>query len=113
MTVSEAQREMREVFRNGSVGQFVSGMLWLTSAAAATWGTQRTGILIIVGAHHLPFVTLYGLKLYAVLGTALIASGLCIALWESTSFTLGGWIGGGILLLFAVLFAASNTTSER
>ncbi len=36
MTLGEVQREMREVFVNGSVGQAVSGVIWLVSAAMAT-----------------------------------------------------------------------------
>ncbi len=38
MTVSEAQREVREVFLNGAVGQAVSGVLWLAAAAVGVWG---------------------------------------------------------------------------
>ena len=36
MHVSDAQREVREVYRGGFMGQLVSGLLWLGSAAAAT-----------------------------------------------------------------------------
>ncbi len=39
MDVADAQREVRRTFRGGFAGQFVSGVLWLASAAFATWGS--------------------------------------------------------------------------
>jgi hypothetical protein len=164
MDLSDAQRDMREVFRNGSVGQLVSGLVWLASAAFGTWGTRRQAILllvvggmfiypltqlvlrargrryapssgnpltplamqvafivpltlpvaaaaalheinwfypavaVLVGAHYLPFVTLYGLRLYAVLGGLLIASGCAFALVRPDLFAAAGWCAGGLLV---------------
>jgi hypothetical protein len=48
MTVEEAQREVRAVFLGGLGGQFVSGALWLLSAALGTWASPRLGILALV-----------------------------------------------------------------
>jgi hypothetical protein len=48
MDVGAAQREVREVYRNGSVGQLVSGAVWLASSAAATWGSFRLGVIVLV-----------------------------------------------------------------
>ena len=48
MTVEEAQREGRRIFRNGAVGQIVAAVVWLSSAALGTWGTQRQAILALV-----------------------------------------------------------------
>lgn len=48
MDVREAQREVRKTFRGGFMGQLVSGVLWLGSAALATWGTPRQAILLLV-----------------------------------------------------------------
>lgn len=48
MTVAEAQDEVRAVFLNGSVGQLVSGTIWLLSAALSTWGGTRQGIIALV-----------------------------------------------------------------
>ena len=141
MEVSQAQAEVRTVFRGGSVGQLVSGALWLTSAALATWSTPRNAILLLVvggffifpltqlglrllggpsslrrenplgalgmqvafvlplslpvvgaaalyrlewfypafmvvlGAHYLPFVFLYGMRMFAILAGALVIAG--------------------------------------
>jgi hypothetical protein len=47
MRIDEAQAEFRTVFLGGSVGQFVTGIIWLISAAAGTWGSQPAGILLL------------------------------------------------------------------
>lgn len=64
MTVEQAQLEMRTAYVNGAVGQAVSGVLWLASAAAATWASTRLGILVLVagGAFIFP-LTVATLKL--------------------------------------------------
>ncbi len=46
--VKQAQLEVREAFAGGSIGQLISGLLWLASAALATWSTQRSAILLLV-----------------------------------------------------------------
>jgi hypothetical protein len=173
MDVREAQREVRKTFRGGFMGQLVSGVLWLGSAALGTWGTPRQAILLLVvgglfifpltqlglrlmggpsglrpdnplgglgmqvafvlpltlpvvgaaalyrlhwfypafmivlGAHYLPFVFLYGMRLFAVLGALLVGLGVAIGLHAQESFSLGAWVTAGILLLFAVLGRAS------
>lgn len=48
MTVGEAQREVRSVYLGGSVGQAVSGAIWLIAAALGTWGSTRQAILCLV-----------------------------------------------------------------
>ena len=168
MEVREAQREVRSVFIGGSVGQVVSGLVWLLSVALASWSSDRAGImalilggtfiflltqlalrlvgqkaalskgnpfsqlaiqiafivpfcypviaaaamqnlnwfypafLVVVGAHYLPFLTLYGMPHYAVLSALLIGGGVVIGLSFPESFTLGGWYGGLVLVLFGL-----------
>ena len=172
MTVLEAQKEVRTVFLGGSVGQAVSGVLWLASAAAGTWVsssiamvvlflggmlifplTQLTlkisrrrgsltkenpfnglamqtafiiplcipviaaatlyntdwfypAFMVVVGAHYLPFITLYGMWQYGVLAVGLIFGGVAVALWLPGTFSLGGWLTAGMLLVFALAVAA-------
>jgi hypothetical protein len=48
MLVREAQEEVRTVFAGGAVGQAVSGLLWLISAALGTWASPRAAILTLV-----------------------------------------------------------------
>ena len=177
MEIAAAQREMRDVYLNGSVGTLVSGLLWIGSAVLGQWGTERQAIIvlvfggmfifpimrlllkmmgrraslspenplralsmqvaftvplvlpvaggaalyelnwfypacmIIVGAHYLPFVTMYGLKLFGILGGAILAAGLIVGLYFAGSFTTGGWICGATLLVFAALLGATRETA--
>ena len=169
MLVIDAQREIRQAYVGGFVGQLVSGVLWLTSAALATWGSPRSAItllviggmfifpatllglrfvrrratvsagnplnalgtqvalvlplslpvvgaaalyrldwffpafMVVVGAHYLPFVFLYGMRMFAVLCGILVAGGIGLALYGPPVFSMGAWITGAILLVFAVL----------
>jgi hypothetical protein len=58
-------------------------------------------LMILLGAHYLPFVFLYGMRMFAVLAGMLIALGLLIAMYWSATFSLGAWITGATLLVFA------------
>jgi hypothetical protein len=168
MTVEAAQSEMRAVYLSGSVGQVVSGVIWLISAAVSSWLswqagalvlvfggalifplTQATlramghraslssfnplrylamqiafivplcipvvaaaalhkpvwfypGMMIVVGAHYLPFVFLYGLRRFAVLAASLLAGGMVFGLGFADEFSVGGWFTGVVLLLFGI-----------
>jgi len=167
MTISEAQFEIRTRFVGGFYGQFVSGILWLMSAALAAWRGPRASIIMLVvggffifpatemliraigerarvspenalrslgmqiafvlplsmplllpvglyrlnwfypammillGAHYLPFVFLYGMRMFAVLAAFLVGGGTLIAMYLSASFSIGAWYTGIILLVFA------------
>ncbi|HET9867611.1 MAG TPA: hypothetical protein VFQ06_10000 [Nitrospira sp.] len=167
MLIADAQREIRQAYIGGFMGQLVSGILWLVTATLATWGSSRAAILfvivggvfifpltrlglaaigdrvvitpgnplnalamqvaftlplslpvvgaaalyrldwffpafmIILGAHYLPFVFLYGMRIFAVLCALLVSAGLGLALYAPPSFALGAWITGGVLLAFA------------
>lgn len=48
MLIRDAQREVRTVFLGGLAGQLVSGLIWLLSAALATWLEPGTGIWVLV-----------------------------------------------------------------
>lgn len=63
--------------------------------------------MVIVGAHYLPFVFLYGMRLYAALAGILAGGGVVLALWGPSMFSLGGWITGGVLVAFAFLLRAA------
>lgn len=168
MEIRAAQKEVREVYLNGSVGQAVSGLIWLTSAALSTWVNANYGVIalifggmfifpltqlaiklmgrratltkenpftqlamqvafivplmipviwavlngnkngfypafmIVVGAHYLPFITLYGMPAFAVLGGALIFGGVALMFLLPTAFTPGAWVTAAALIAFAV-----------
>jgi hypothetical protein len=49
MEIKAAQSEVRTIFSGGSVGQAISGVLWLVSAALATWVSARSGMIALAG----------------------------------------------------------------
>ena len=59
--------------------------------------------MIVLGAHYLPFVFLYGMRLFGVLAGVLVNAGLLLGMRLPEPFSLGAWITGGVLLAFAVL----------
>lgn len=68
--------------------------------------------LIIVGAHYLVFISLYGMKLFAVLAGALITVGIVTMFWLPMLGGISGWLGAAVFLAFAVpLYRARDDTS--
>jgi hypothetical protein len=178
MRIEDAQREVRQVYLGGSVGQFVSGVIWLNSAALATWVSRTSGIvalivggmlifpltllvltllrrptavsrgnplnalamqvaftvpaaiplvlaatqaraawfypgfMIVVGAHYLPFMALYGLRQFAVLAVVLVAGGWLLPVIAPNAFALGGWIGGGVLVAVGAWLLATHAGDQ-
>ena len=60
-------------------------------------------LMILLGAHYLPFVFLYGMRMFAALAACLLGGGIIIAMYLSKSFSIGAWYTGTILLIFAVV----------
>ena len=48
MLVSEAQADVRRAFARGSVGQLVSGLLWLSAAGLGTWASPRLAMITLI-----------------------------------------------------------------
>ncbi len=63
-------------------------------------------MLVIVGAHYLPFVFLYGMRAFYVLGGGMIMAGVMIGLYANESFTLAGWVGTAMFFVFAFVARA-------
>jgi dolichyl-phosphate-mannose--protein O-mannosyl transferase len=63
--------------------------------------------MVIVGAHYLPFVFLYGMRTFAYLAAALVVPGILLLGWVPAPATLGGWLGGTVLAVFAFLLRAA------
>jgi hypothetical protein len=178
VTITEAQRDVRTVFRGGFAGQLITSIIWFLSAAAATWRSPELGmkvvvilgififpltqlflrlmggpaglpkghpmnalgmqvafvvplilplafaatayhrfwfypaVMIVVGAHYLPFIFMYGMWQFGALAAALLGSGMVIGLYFPAIFSLGGWLTAGILLVFAFV-GRSVALSER
>ena len=69
-------------------------------------------MLVVVGMHYKPFVFLYGMAAFAALSGLLVVAGVAIGLYVSQTFSLGGWIGGLLLLLFAFVLKGAAETSR-
>jgi hypothetical protein len=69
--------------------------------------------MIVVGTHYLPFVFLYGMWQFAVLGALLVAGGVTIGLFLPGSFSVGGWITTVILLVFAFVGRAAASAEQK
>lgn len=57
--------------------------------------------MIIVGTHYLPFITLYGMKMFGILAGLLILSGAGLAIYGPRIFYLGGWTTALLCIVFA------------
>jgi hypothetical protein len=71
------------------------------AAALHQRGWFYPACLVIVGAHYLPFVFLYGMRTFAGLAAALTCAGFAIGLSAPSRVVLGGWVGGVVLFVFA------------
>jgi len=58
-------------------------------------------LMVLLGAHYFPFATLYGMRMFLFLGGILIAAGVVIAHWFSGTFSVGAWVAGLALFVFA------------
>ncbi|XTR52031.1 DUF7010 family protein [Pseudarthrobacter sp. So.54] len=69
--------------------------------------------MVIVGAHYLPFVFLYGMRLFAVLSAALVVPGVLLLSGLPVPSTVGGWFTGALLMVFAFLLRSSARSLEN
>jgi hypothetical protein len=179
MNIQDAQREVRSVYVGGFWGQLVTSVIWLLSAALATWVTPTVSILavvlggffifpltqmllrfsggparvskenplhwlamqvafvlpfsmlllvpvglyrlnwffpallVLVGAHYLPFTFLYGMRMFLFLSGIMIAMGVVLALRFSGTFSPGAWTGGLVLFVFAWIGRSVATGEPR
>jgi hypothetical protein len=76
-------------------------MLLLVPVASYNLKWFFPALMILLGAHYLPFATLYGMQMFLVLAAILIAEGYLISQFFSGTFSLGAWVGGITLFVFA------------
>jgi len=88
-------------------------MLLLVPVTAFRLNWFYPALMILVGAHYLPFTFLYDMRMFVPLSAILVGGGVAIALHFSGSFSLGGWIGGLTLFIFAWIGRASVQTELR
>jgi hypothetical protein len=69
--------------------------------------------MIVVGAHYLPFIFLYGMWQFGILAGVLIAGSVMIGLYGPEIFSLGGWLTAIILVCFAFVSRSIVLREER
>jgi hypothetical protein len=74
-------------------------LLWPVGLYRLNWFFPA--LMVLLGAHYLPFGFLYGMRMFLFLAGILIATGVAIALYFSATFSLGAWIAGSALFVFA------------
>ncbi|MGC1105024.1 MAG: hypothetical protein WA876_00660 [Candidatus Acidiferrales bacterium] len=70
-------------------------------------------LMILLGAHYLPFATLYGMRMFLFLAGILMAAGVVIAHYFSGTFSLGAWVAGLALFVFAWIGRSIATAEAR
>ena len=69
---------------------------------------------IIVGAHYLTFISLYGMRVYGVLAGVLVGVGAAAIFAVPALRGASGWIGAAVLLVSAVpLFVSHRLEAQR
>ncbi len=66
-------------------------------------------LMILVGAHYLPFATLYGMRMFLFLAGILIVMGVVVAHYFFDRFSLGAWVAGLALFVFAWIGRSIST----
>ena len=69
-------------------------------------------LMVLLGAHYIPFVFLYGMRVYAGLAALLGGGGVFFALTRGGQFGAGGWYTAAVLFLFS-LAAKAIVAKER
>lgn len=81
-------------------------MLLLVPVTAFRLNWFYPALMVLVGAHYLPFTFLYGMRMFIPLCAIFVSCGIAIALYFPGTFSLGGWIGGLALFIFAWILRA-------
>lgn len=68
--------------------------------------------MIVVGAHYLPFIFLYGMWHFGVLAGILVVGGLGLGLYGPDTFTLGGWLSALVFFIFAFVLRSAVLREE-
>ncbi len=83
-----------------------ASMLLLFPVARYNVNLFFPAMMVLLGAHYIPFIFLYGMRVYAGLAALLVGGGVFFALSYPQRFSIGAWYTATVLLLFAVLARA-------
>lgn len=76
-------------------------MLLLIPVAMFRLAWFYPGLMILLGAHYLPFAFLYGMRMFLALAGLLVGGGVIIAMNWPNTFSVGAWYTAVTLLVFA------------
>ena len=76
-------------------------MLLLVPVCNYNWNLFFPALMILLGAHYLPFATLYGMRTFLFLAGILMTAGVVVALYFLATFSIGAWVAGVTLFVFA------------
>jgi hypothetical protein len=84
---------------------FLVPLLLPLVGAAALYKTAwfYPAMMMVVGAHYLPFSFLYGMRQFIALSGVLLSAGLLLGLYAPGMAVWGGWFTGAALLAFAFI----------
>jgi len=88
-------------------------MLLLAPVTAFRLNWFFPALMILVGAHYLPFTFLYGMRMFMPLAAIFVSAGVVIALYFPGSFTLAAWTGGVTLFVFSWIGRAVVQSEAR
>lgn len=60
-------------------------------------------LMVVLGAHYLPFIFMYGMWQFGVLSGSLVVSGVMIGMYVTRPVSAGAWLTTGLLLVAAVV----------
>jgi len=103
------------LWKLGSQVAFTVPLNFLLVGAATLYRAEWffPAAMVVVGSHYLPFITLYGMKFFGILAGLLIVCGAMLALYGPQIFSLGGWITGVLLIVFAFIGRSLVLIEER
>lgn len=103
-----------ELYSLGAQVAFVLPLSLPVVGAAALYRVEWffPAFMIVLGAHYVPFVFLYGMRMFAALAAILWAGGLALGLWIEAPFATGAWATALVLFVFA-LSGRRATLSEE
>ncbi len=70
-------------------------------------------MMMVVGAHYLPFVTLYGMRIFYVLAAVLLAGGFALGWLAPLGFAVGGWVTAALFVVFAIVSRSLVAAEEN
>jgi hypothetical protein len=90
-----------------SLGMQVAFVLPLSMPVLLGVGRYRIewffpALTILLGAHYVPFVFLYGMRMFALLAAFLVSGGVAIVMWGLGGFSTAAWYTAVVLLVFAL-----------